>query len=72
MLVRLQAQADLGLCCLHVPKDTFLHCNGIARTELLTRTPRKKTLKNLASVASKIGVTLKGKNVLPEGAHSFL
>ena len=42
--------------------------NGILVT---LRTPRKY-LKKTPSIASKIGATLKGKKLLPEGANSFL
>ena len=33
---------------------------------------QKKTLKHMPRLASKIGATLKRKNLLPEGANSFL
>ena len=38
--------------------------NGVIRTELFLRTPRKK-LKTMPRFASKIGAILKGKNLLP-------
>ena len=43
----------------------------VARTELFLRTLRK-TLEIMTRIAFKIGATLKGKNLLPEGANSFL
>ena len=32
----------------------------------------EQIMKNMPRIASKIGATLKGKNLLPEGANSFL
>ena len=66
------------------PPDQDLHCllliqqcfgtstSGVARRELFLRTPRKKLEIYAFRNASKIGATLKGKNLLPEGANSFL
>ena len=45
--------------------------NGVARTELFLRTPRKN-LENMPRIAPKIGATLKGNNLLPEEANYFL
>ena len=45
--------------------------SGVARPEIFLNTPRK-ILRKIPSVASGIGATLKGKNLLPLGANSFL
>ena len=45
--------------------------SGVDRTELFLRTLRT-ILKTMPRVTSKIGATLKGKNLLPVGANSFL
>ena len=52
--------------------DIRAYTNGVAGTESFLRTFRKNVEKFLPRYASKIGATLKGKNLLPEGANSFL
>ena len=46
--------------------------SGVTRTELFLTHTQKKILKTMPRYASKIGATLQGKNLLPEGAKSFL
>ena len=55
-----------------------VHCSVAARTELFlknneTKKPEQIILKTMPRIASKVGATLKGNNLLPEeGANSFL
>ena len=53
-------------------RPSLTNISGVARMDLLLGRPSKNLKKNHPSIASKIGATLKGKNLLPEGANSFL
>ena len=45
--------------------------NCVVRTELFLRTSSAKLEKIMPNNASKIGATLKSKNLLPQGANSY-
>ena len=61
--------------CLHITGgDQTVHTNGVARTLKKLRTPKgdywiKQRFSSIGSLF-KMGTSLKGKNLLPEGANS--
>ena len=56
---------------LKLPVSNAKKCSGVPRMELFYAHPGK-ILETMPRIVSKMGATLKGKNLLPEGANSFL